>query len=648
MPPAPILEEPAAIFLAIIAVILIAPLLSERVRLPGIVGLIIGGVIIGRHGLNLLVTGPVITLFAEIGLIYLMFNAGLEIDVDRLGRQIKKPVVFASLSYIFPQLSGILIGRLIGLGWPAAILLGAVYASQTLLAYPIISRLGIIGNEAVSITMSATVFTDIASLLVLAVITGSQKGQISLVYIGTLVLLTVLYAGGILLGVPRLGRLFFRRFSGNVVEFQFVLVVLFVAAVLAHLIGIHTIVGAFLAGLAISATLSEDSRAVKNVLFMGESFFVPLFMVTVGMRLDPAAVVTNLRTLLIGLALTAAVYITKFLASWIVARLYDYSWPEMLTTWGLSQAQAAATLATILVGTQTGIFPEYIFDAAILMILFTSISSPLVVQHFGQQLQPPKEEEEERPLFQRILVPVTASEPPQHVLNFASLLARAGEGQVLVLNLATREKELKERREKLKASYLKQPNAEVELLDRIEDSPAKGILKEALESQASLLLLDWPQHQQAEGSLFDSLVDQVLWQARVPVAAAHLHASLDSLERLVFVVAARTVGVKLDPRAVELVRELAEGLDAPTLVLASSHYADDLQEAFATGQEDSRNQLQTLRGDYLQQVAEATNEHDLLVLTSMGSQARFAEGDNQLPARLLEEPGGSMLVVHVP
>ena len=520
--PEPLLQEPAAIFLTIIAVILIAPLLTERVRLPGIVGLIVGGVIIGRHGLNLLVTGPVITLFGEVGLIYLMFNAGLEIDLQQLGRQIKKPIVFASISYVLPQASGIVLGRLFGLSWSGSVLLGAVYASQTLLAYPILSKLGIIKNEAVAITMGATVFTDVVSLLVLAVITGSQNSGISVLYIGKLVGLTVLYTVVILWGVPRLGRLFFRHFSGNVVEFQFVLVVLFVAAVAAQLIGIHTIVGAFLAGLAINETLSEQSRAIKNVLFLGNSFFVPLFLVTVGMRLDPAAVVANERTLLIGLSLTVAVYVTKFLASWITARLYGYSRDQMMTSWGLSQAQAAATLATILVGTEAGVFPEYIFNAAILMILFTSVSSPLLVQHFGEKLKPPREEEEHRPEFNRILVPIVASDPPAQALNLASMLARSQDGKLLVLNLASEDKPLKTRREKLKADFLKQPETEVELLDRIEESFQHGILKEAVESQASMILLDWPQEEQSNRRIFDRLVDEVIWEAKVPVAVARL------------------------------------------------------------------------------------------------------------------------------
>lgn len=299
--PEPILTEPAAIFMTLMAVILIAPLLTERVNLPGIVGLILGGMLLGQHGLNLLAMGPTMELFGAVGLIYLMFDAGLDIDLGQFSRVRNQAIVFAAISYLLPQLSGIGLGRILGLGWAAAVLLGATYASQTLIAYPILSELGIIRNRAVSITVGATIFTDIVALLVLGATTATQDGSLSLLYLGRLVGFAVAFALVILLAVPRLGRLFFRHVDGDAVEFQFVLVVLFVAAVGAEWIGMHTIVGAFLAGLAVNATLSEHSKVVGHVHFMGDSFFVPLFLLTVGMRLDPLAVVTDLRTILVGL-----------------------------------------------------------------------------------------------------------------------------------------------------------------------------------------------------------------------------------------------------------------------------------------------------------------------------------------------------------
>lgn len=648
--PQPLLQEPAAIFLTIMAVILVAPLLSERARLPGIVGLIVGGIIVGRHGLHLLVTGPTIELFGAVGLIYLMFNAGLELNLQQFNQVRDRSVVFAALSFILPQASGILLGQLFGLSLSASILLGAIYASQTLVAYPLLSDLGIIRNEAVAITVGATIFTDIASLLVLGVITGSQNGDFSLLLIVRLIVFTGLYAVLILLGVPRLGKFFFRRFSGTEVEFQFVLVVLFVAAVLAEAIGMHTIVGAFLAGLAVNTTLSRDSRVVEQVMFLGESFFVPLFLVTVGMRLDPLAVFTDGRTLLIGLALTAAVYVTKFVAAWIAARIYGYSRDQMLVAWGLSHAQAAATLAALLVGRQIGLFPDMVFNGAILMILVTSVTSPLVVERFGAHLQPPAEEEEKRTLYQNILVPVTSDEIPEYVIGFASLLARAEEGKLLVLNIAASDKELKSRREKLKGNVLKDPDTSVELVDRIEEDLSEAVLKEVVESEGSLVLLHWLPDKHDDDHIVGAQIDRILWDADMPVWLVRLLSSVNAIERVVFVVAAHTVGVKLDERALEAVNTITKALDVPLMVMATGHYVDTLDDRFADDEEQERNRVVPLSGEYVPTILEEIQAHDFVILPSMGSRSRTEADAERVPYALLQDlpEDVSLLLVHFP
>lgn len=506
--PQHLLQQPAAIFLVIITVIFISSLLTERARLPGIIGLIIGGIIIGDHGLKLLTVGPVIDLFGTVGLIYLMFNAGLEIDLDQFQLVRKRAFTFAVLSHALPQAFGIFLGRIIGLNWSASILLGSLYASQTLVAYPVLTRLGILRNEAVSISVGATIFTDILSLLVLAVIVGSQGQSFSLLFLVRLIILTAVYT--ILFWVPRLGRIFFRRFNGRIVEFQFLLVVLFVAAVLAELIGMHTIVGAFLAGLAINLILPKESRAVRQVLFLGESFFVPMFLISVGMRLNPVVIFVNSETLIIGLALTGAVLITKFLAVWITSCIYNYSRDQMLTAWRLSQAKATANLATILVATQVNVFPETIFNASFLMIIVTSISSPIIVERFGKRLEPPKEKEEKRPHFKRIMVPVLNDNQPDDLLELGGLLSRIGDGKLLVMNRAAKDLTLKKRREKLKSEMLKDPETEVGLRDRVETISPDGILKEAVESEVSLILMDWFSGKRSQGRIFDELVDGVI------------------------------------------------------------------------------------------------------------------------------------------
>lgn len=645
--PDPLLQEPAAIFLAIVAVIFIAPLLSERARLPGIVGLILGGILIGRHGLHLLSVTPTIELFGAVGLIYLMFNAGLEIDLDQFAAVRNRAVTFSAISYLLPQISGILIGRAFDLGWPASVLLGAVYASQTLVAYPVLSRLGILRNEVVSVTVGATIFTDIASLLVLAVIQGSQSGSFSLLFLGRLVGLTLVYALIILLGVPRLGRIFFRYFTGNVVEFQFLLLVLFVAAAGAEWIGMHTIVGAFLVGLAVNETLSRESRVIEQVLFTGRSLFVPLFLMTVGMRLDPLAIVANRQTLLLGLSMTAAVYLTKLAAAWITARLFDYSREQMLTAWGLSQAQAAATLATILVGTEAGVFPEYVFNGAILMILVTSITSPLLVERFGSGLRPPKEEEK-RPRFKRILVPITQDEPPERLLTLAARLARIGGGQLLALNLASGDEELKARRARLKSGPLQDPETEIEFLDRINEALPEGILKEAVESEASLIMLAWEEGEAESGRLFAGSVEDVVWKTKVPAAVGALKIPIKALERTLLVIGAHTVGVKLDENFIEMALDVNQALDLPLLVLTSDHYKERLDSALARRGVREEVEVVRLGQEIGAQVADLAGENDLIIMPSMGSEARFAADEGRVPQALALATKSCLLVLHFP
>ncbi len=647
--PEQLLQEPSVIFLVIITVIFVAPLLMERARLPGIVGLIIGGILIGGHGLNLLSDGPITELFGAVGLIYLMFNAGLEIDLDQFQQVRKRTFVYGALSYILPQVSGIIIGRmLLDMNWPTSILLGSLYASQTLVAYPILTRLGIIRNEATSISVGATIITDILSLLVLGVIVGSQGQSLSLIFLLRLVLFTGVYAALILFGIPKLGRFFFRRFNGRIVEFQFLLIVLFIAAVLAELIGMHTIVGAFLAGLAINLTLSKDSRSVRQVIFLGESFFVPMFLITVGVRLDPRAIFTSTETLLVGILLTAAVLITKFLASWITSRIYGYSRDQMLTTWGLSQAQAAATLATILVATEANIFTDKIFNASFLMILVTSITSPIIVERFGNRMKPPTEKDENRPLFKRIMVPVLNSKRPDDLLELGALLARISDGKLLVLNRATKNLTLKKKRESLREEVLKDPETEVSLRHRIEEISPEGILKEAVESEASLILIDWSNGKRSAGRMLDEVVDGVFWGAKVPVITAKLKMNIKTFERVVFVIAANTVGVKLDGQSIEAALDIAKALDLPSLVMATDHYFDEVSARLKNEVAEKNQQIMRVSTDDEDSIVGQIKEADLVLLPAMGSQTRLSASPDRLLYKLYKRLNSSLAILHFP
>jgi Kef-type K+ transport system membrane component KefB/nucleotide-binding universal stress UspA family protein len=659
--PSALLTEPVSIFLTLIAVILITPILSERARLPGIVGLIVGGILVGPNGFNLLSTGRTIELLSTVGLIYLMFSAGLEIDLNQFNQVRNKSMLFGVFTFIIPEISGIGLGRLIGLDWSGAVLLGSVYASHTLVAFPILSRLGILRNEAVSVTVGATVFTDVLALLILAVVAGAHGGQSAAVDGGEmsptalikLVMLMTGYAFIILFGLPRVGKIFFQHFTGRSVEFQFVLVSLFVSAFLADLIGMHAIVGAFLAGLAINSTLPPRSSVAGQVLFLGESFFIPIFLMYIGMMLDPVAIISDLQTILIGVALTLAVYVTKYLAAWITSRINGYSRDERMTMWGLSHAQAAATLATVMVGVDVGLFPQTVFNGAILMVLFTVISSSMITQRFGERLRPKAITVVARPLFNRILVPIANPQNHIHLITLAGILARWGKGILYPVHIAQevqgRVEGREHQRQLLEDPILKDPQTDIRPIGRVDTSVPRGILRTAIENDASMIVMGW--HGQASfvrEAVFGSVQDEVMWSAEVPVVVGRLTTPINAVERVVLVVPQHSLEPESVRRTLEMVTAIAQAVNVPLKILAAGEYMGAMQDCLKLLADGHPYDFSPLGNNVLRDVDTKVNGHDLIAVTTVGSSNRFRSSLGELPEQIAAIRESSIMVIRYP
>ncbi len=659
--PAALLIEPVSIFLTLIAVILITPILSERARLPGIVGLMVGGILVGPNGFNLLSTGRTIELLATVGLIYLMFSAGLEIDLIQFNQVRNKSMMFGFLTFIIPEVSGIGLGRLIGLDWSGSVLLGSVYASHTLVGFPILSRLGILRNESVSMTIGATVFTDVLALMILAIVAGAHGGQdaaiegggLSLTALTKMIMLMTGYAFIILFGLPRIGKVFFRNFSGRSLEFQFVLVSLFVAAFLADLIGMHAIVGAFLAGLAVNSTLPPRSNVAGQVLFFGESFFIPIFLMFIGMMLDPLAIVANPETILIGVALTIAVYATKYIAAWITARMNGYSRDERMVMWGLSQAQAAATLATVMVGVKVGLFPQTVFNGAILMVLITVVSSSLITQRFGNRLQPQAITVAVQPIFNRILVPIANPKNHIHLITLAGILARWGKGVLYPVNVAQEVRGRVEGRENqrqlLEDPILKDPQTEIHPIGRVDTSVPRGILRTAIENDASLIVMGW--HGQASTmreAVFGSVQDEVMWRADVPVVVGRLTTPINAVERVVLIVPHHSLEMGYIGRTLEMVTAIAQAVNVPLKILAAGEYMEALEDRLKNLINGHPYGFSPLGNNVLRDVNVKVNGHDLIAITTVGSSHRFRSSLGELPEQLAEMQESSIMVIRYP
>lgn len=565
-------QEPIVPFAVLLAVILVVPPLFERLRLPGLVGLLAAGVALGPNGLHLLQEdSQAMKLLSDIGLVYLMFVAGLEVDLEQFNRTKHRSIGFGSFTFLIPLIFGTIVGRVFGFGWNPSILIGSLFASHTLLAYPIVSRLGVVTNEAVTVTIGATIFTDIGALLVLAICVAVHAGKFSALQMGILIGSLVLYTILILFGFNWLGRQFFQRTGdeeGN--QFLFILLAVFLAAVGAQLIGVEKIVGAFLAGLAVNGVVREGPVKEK-VMFVGSVLFIPIFFVDMGLLIKIPAFISSLTTpalLSLTLAIVVGLIVSKFLAALLAKLIYRYRWREMLVMWSLSLPQVAATLAATLVGYRAGLLTEGVLNGVIVLMLVTATLGPVITARYAPSLIVPEVEESamatpvavvamETPTA--VVVPVYNPQTERYLIELAALLARHQEGRIIPLAIAPAHAYMNDpqlamamkRAESLLATAVElsqEIGVTAAPLIRIDDSIARGISHASREQAANLIVMGWGQRTGFRARLLGNVIDQVLWASHCPVAISRLVASPTTVKRVLVPIE------NLTPRSIRALR----------------------------------------------------------------------------------------------
>jgi Kef-type K+ transport system membrane component KefB len=429
----PVLE-----FLVLFAVILLGPIIISRFGLPGLIGLILGGFAIGAHGLDLIHAGnQTVPELGQLGLLYLMFVAGLELDLHVLKEYQRAAVGLGFLAFAIPGAAGFCVGW--GLGWsmPARFLLGAMVASHTLLVYPRLRDAGLGDNPAVASAVGATVLTDTLALTVLALVAGSQTGSGST----TRILLeigagfAVLLVGGLVL-LPRLVDSAFRVWGADpIARYLVIIVALLGMALVAELFGIEGIVGAFFAGLALNRLVPNEGPSMERVEFFGAAVFVPVFLVSIGLILDPSVMFTG-EALQLAAYICAAALGGKAIACWLAGSWLGFSWPERVAMYTLTAPQAAATLAVTLIGYEIGLFGTTTVNAVLVLILVSIVLSALLAEKVIESM--PGVRGEPR-LGAKVLVVTPATEPSEAAIRAATLLARpdGGHSDLLITRVAT-------------------------------------------------------------------------------------------------------------------------------------------------------------------------------------------------------------------
>ena len=427
------LADPVLKFLLILLIILAAPLLLNKLRIPHLLGLIIAGAIIGPHGFNLVLRDSSIILSGTAGLLYIMFLAGLEIDMADFKRNSTKSLAFGMYTFLIPMILGTVVGIwVLQFNVLTSVLLASMFASHTLIAYPIISKLGISKNKAVSITVGGTMITDTLALLVLTIIVGMATGQVNDMFWIRLGVSILIFALIVLFGFPFIGRWFFKHVHDNISQYIFVLVMVFLGSFLAQVAGMEAIIGAFLSGLALNRLIPQSSPLMNRVEFVGNAIFIPFFLLGVGMLIDYRTFFTSFETIKVGLIMIIVATAAKYIAAWMTQKTFHLSTDQRSVIFGLSNAQAAATLAAVMVGYNviTGtdangepirLLNESVLNGTILMILVTCTIASFAAQKGAHNIaaQDISDKEENKKESEHILIPVSNEETVEELVNLS-------------------------------------------------------------------------------------------------------------------------------------------------------------------------------------------------------------------------------------
>ena len=379
------ITNPLAIIALILTVILVIPMICRKIRIPSIVGFILAGIIMGPRGLELLPNVHSIQALGKIGMLYIMLQAGIEVDINDFRQQRNHAMLFGIYSFIFPFLLGLLTSRLVGYDWVTSALLGAMYGSHTLMTYPILGRYGVQKNRAANVAIGGTMLTITLSLLVLAILKSHLASTASLsawVPAGRIVLTLVLIIGVF----PWIAQHFFKRWTDARGGFLIVMTMMVVSALLADWAGLEGILGAFICGVAMNRLVPNLSPVMQRINFVGNNLFVPLFLIGVGMMIDIRLLWSGWSTILIAVAMIGTKLAGKWIAAWVAQKNFSMQKAERELMFGLTHATAAGTLAIVTIGYEIGIFDPEILNASVVMILVLCTSASFVTEHAAKEL----------------------------------------------------------------------------------------------------------------------------------------------------------------------------------------------------------------------------------------------------------------------
>jgi len=578
------LTNSVLIFSLILLIILLAPILLRQIKIPGIIGLILSGVLIGPHGLNILEHNSAVDLFSTIGLLYIMFIAGLELDMNEFKKTRHKSAIFGFYTFLIPILIGLPVCYyILKFDLNASILVSSMFATHTLVAYPVVNSYGIAKNQAVAVTIGGTILTDTAVLIILAVIIGASEGQLDQQFWMRLTLSFAVFLGVMFGIVPRIAKWFFQKIeSEKTSHYIFVLFVVFFSAFMAEVAGLESIIGAFVAGLTLNRFIPHSSALMNRIEFIGNAIFIPFFLISVGMIVDTKVLYSGPIALLVAGTLTLVAVSGKWIAAWFTQLTFKYSNAQRQVIFGLSSAHAAATLAIIMVGYSNHIIDENVLNGTIVLILITCIIASVVTEAASKKVvlagdQDVVVEEKDVIADEHILLPIANLNNMEIMLDLATLIKnKKSPHPVTILSVVQNndlaEENLKKARKNLDstAKYASGSEIDVNMMATIDYNIAGGISRASREVQADSILLGWPKQAGIIEKMVGEKTESILNRTDINIFMCHFGTPFISNNRIALICPPMAEDEKGFSYWMSKITKLAQELTLPICCIANA------------------------------------------------------------------------------
>lgn len=663
------ITDPTLIFFVVLLIVLFAPIIMGKLRIPHIIGMVLAGIVVGKYGLNILERDSSFELFGRVGLYYIMFLAALEMDMEGMKKNKSRLLIYGLLTCFVPfTLTYLMSIHLLHYSTKSSLLLSCIMASNTLIAYPIVSRYGLQQKPSVTLSVGSSMLSLLIALVILAGLVASFGEHDGILFWIFFAAKFAAYCGFMIFLIPRLTRWFLRRYSDAVMQFIFVMAMLFMSAALSQIVGIEGVFGAFFAGLILNRYIPHISPLMNRLEFIGNALFIPYFLIGVGMLINVNLLFQGGHILWVIFCIVFFGTLGKAIAAYAACLGFRLPLSSGHMMFGLTSAHAAGSIAmvmvgmNILIGPNTYLVNDDMLNGVVIMILFTCIISSLLTDWSSQKIvlrdkELPEAEDEKKGNDEKILIPVRYPEYADSLMDLALLVRNQKLNRGLVcLNVVYDDKDMRYNQEQGRQllDHCSQLAAATDVMTqtqvRIAANIANGIKHAFNEFQCSEIIIGMHMHPERSPKFWGEFHQSLFNGLSRQIIMARVIQPLNTIRRIQVAVPSRA---EFEPgfyRWLERLSRMAGNLDCRIQFHGRT-------ETLALINEYIQNRHHEVRADYAlmnhwnempQLAAQISNDHMLVVITARKGTVSYKTALERLPEEITRFFSGTNLMIIFP